>query len=100
MSSWAPWKGFPGLLELVAELKGKGSGTKKIRLLPFLLVAGGHAEKDIAGDDTASWKSTLIREGFEVKTQLRGIGESREIVSIFMEHTRKALEKVENRGSH
>ena len=69
-------EGFPGLLELVAELKGKGSGTKKIRLLPFLLVAGGHAEKDIAGDDMASWKSTLSREGFEVETQLRGLGES------------------------
>lgn len=91
-------EGFPGLLELVAELKGKGSGTKKIGLLPFLLVAGGHAEKDIAGDDMASWKSTLSREGFEVETQLRGLGESSEIISLFMEHTRKALEKVENRG--
>jgi sirohydrochlorin cobaltochelatase len=91
-------EGFPGQLELVAELKGIGPGTKKVRLLPFLLVAGGHAEKDIAGDDTASWKSTLIREGFKVETQLRGLGESHEIVSIFIEHTRIALEKVENRG--
>ena len=93
-------EGFPGLSELVADLKWKGSGTKKIRLLPFLLVAGGHAEKDIAGDDMASWKSTLSREGFEVETQLCGLGESSEIVSLFMEHTRKAMEKVENRGSH
>jgi sirohydrochlorin cobaltochelatase len=93
-------EGFPGLLEIVAEMKGKSSGTKKIRLLPFLLVAGGHAEKDIAGDDMASWKSTLSREGFEVETQLCGLGESSEIVSLFMEHTRKAMEKVENRGSH
>jgi len=91
-------EGFPGQLELVAELKGMGPGTKKVRLLPFLLVAGGHAEKDIAGDDTASWKSNLIREGFKVETQLRGLGESHEIVSIFIEHTRIALEKVENRG--
>jgi sirohydrochlorin cobaltochelatase len=91
-------EGFPGQLELVAELKGIGPGTKKVRLLPFLLVAGGHAEKDIAGDDTASWKSTLTREGFKVETQLRGLGESHEIVSIFIEHTRIALEKVENRG--
>lgn len=93
-------EGFPGLLEIVAEMKGKSSGTKKIRLLPFLLVAGGHAEKDIAGDDMASWKSTVIREGFEVETQLCGLGESSEIVSLFMEHTRKAMEKIENRGSH
>ena len=91
-------EGFPGLSELVADLKWKGSRTKKVRLLPFLLVAGGHAEKDIAGDDMASWKSTLIREGFKVETQLRGMGERQEIVSVFMEHTRIALEKVENRG--
>jgi sirohydrochlorin cobaltochelatase len=91
-------EGFPGLSELLDELKGIGSRTKKVRLLPFLLVSGGHAEKDIAGDDTASWKSTLSREGFEVETQLRGLGESLEIISIFIEHTRKALEKAENKG--
>jgi sirohydrochlorin cobaltochelatase len=88
-------EGFPGLLELLAELKGIDSRTKRIRLIPFLLVAGGHADLDIAGDDKASWKSTLIREGFDVETQLRGMGESPEIVSIFIEHTRKALEKEE-----
>jgi sirohydrochlorin cobaltochelatase len=91
-------EGFPGLSELSVELKGIGPRIKKVRLLPFLLVAGGHAEKDIAGDDTASWKSTLIREGFEVETHLRGMGESPEIISIFIEHTRKAQETAENRG--
>ena len=40
-------EGFPGLSEMVAELKA--SGARKVILLPFLLVAGGHAENDIAG---------------------------------------------------
>ncbi len=82
-------EGFPGLSEMVAELKG--SRVKKVRLLPFLLVAGGHAENDIAGAGPESWKSMLEREGFEVDVHLSGLGEMEGIVSIFLEHTRSAL---------
>jgi sirohydrochlorin cobaltochelatase len=88
-------EGFSGLEDLLPELKG--CGAKVVRLLPFLLVAGGHAENDIVGQSPESWKSTLEREGFEVATDLRGLGESPEIVSLFLEHTRNALEKMENR---
>ena len=88
-------EGFPGLSEMVAELKG--SGARKVILLPFLLVAGGHAEKDIAGAGPESWKSTLEREGFEVEVRLCGLGEMEGIVSIFLEHTRRAMLKMENR---
>ena len=88
-------EGFSGLEDLLPELKG--CGAKVVRLLPFLLVAGGHAENDIAGQSPESWKSTLEREGFEVAADLRGLGESPEIVSLFLEHTRNALEKMENR---
>lgn len=86
-------EGFPGLFEMVAELKG--SGARKVRLLPFLLVAGGHAVNDIAGAGPESWKSTLEREGFEVEVHLRGLGDMEGIVSILLEHTRSALLKME-----
>jgi sirohydrochlorin cobaltochelatase len=86
-------EGFPGLSEMVAELKSLG--TRNVRLLPFLLVAGGHAENDIAGAAPESWKSTLEREGFEVEVQLQGLGETEGIVSIVLEHTRSALVKIE-----
>ena len=84
-------EGFPGLSEMVAELKV--SGARKVILLPFLLVAGGHVEKDIAGTGPESWKSTLEREGFEVEARLCGLGEMEGIVSIFLEHTRRAMLK-------
>jgi sirohydrochlorin cobaltochelatase len=86
-------EGFPGLSEVVAELKS--FGIRKVMLLPFLLVAGGHAENDIAGAAPESWKSTLEREGFEVEVQLRGLGETEGIVSILLEHSRSALLKME-----
>ena len=54
-------EGFSGLAELLPELKG--SGARVVRLLPFLLVAGGHAENDIFGQSPASWKSTLEKGG-------------------------------------
>jgi len=82
-------EGFPGLSEMVAELKG--SGARKARMLPFLLVAGGHAENEIAGAGPGSWKSMLEREGFEVAVGLSGLGEMESIVSIFLEHTISAL---------
>ncbi len=83
-------EGFPGIEELILHLKG--SGTKKVRLLPFLLVAGGHAVEDIAGSGPKSWKSILAREGFDVEASLWGLGENEEMAAIFIEHTRRALE--------
>ena len=87
-------EGFASLAELLPELKG--SGVKIVRLLPFLLVAGGHAENDIFGQSPLSWKSTLEREGYEVVVDRHGLGERREIVSLFLEHTRNALKNMEN----
>ncbi|MCX6673724.1 MAG: sirohydrochlorin cobaltochelatase [Methanothrix sp.] len=87
-------KGFSGLADLLPELKG--SGVRVVRLLPFLLVAGGHAENDIFGQSHSSWKSALEREGYEVVADRRGLCQSPEIVSLFLEHTGNALEKMKN----
>lgn len=82
--------GYHGINSLVADLRD--SGAKVVRLLPFLLVAGGHAENDIFGTGPASWKSILEKEGYEVATDRRGLGDREEAVSLFLEHTRNALE--------
>ena len=64
-----------------------------MRLLPFLLVAGGHANSDIAGEGPDSWMTRLSRQGLSVRADLRGLGERQEIAGIFIEHSRRALEK-------
>ena len=84
-------EGFLGLEKLLPELRG--SGARVVRLVPFLLVAGGHAENDIVGQSPRSWKSILESEGFDVVADLRGLGEREEIVSLFLAHTRNALER-------
>lgn len=86
-------EGFPGLLEMIDELKA--TGVQKVRLRPFLLVAGGHAENDISGPAPDSWKSTLERAGIEVDFHLSALGEIEGIVQILKEHSLKALEEME-----
>jgi len=82
--------GFPGLEEVMAEVRAADVG--RVRLLPFLLVAGGHAAKDLAGDDPRSWKSAFEGAGFEVEVLLRGMGENSGVVEVFIEHTKQAIE--------
>jgi sirohydrochlorin cobaltochelatase len=83
--------GFCGIVSLLPDLLG--SGMRIVRLLPFLLVAGGHAENDIFGQSPESWKSTLVKVGYKVVADRRGLGDRAEIVSLFLEHTRNALER-------
>ena len=87
-------EGAFGLEELLPDLKD--SGAERVLLMPFLLVAGGgsHAENDLFAGDEKSWKSILEREGYAVLCHHRGLGESAEIWSIFLDHTRSALQMI------
>ena len=85
-------EGAFGLEELLPDLKE--SGAERVLLMPFLLVAGGHAENDLFAGDEKSWKSILEREGYAVLSHYRGLGESAEILSIFLDHTRSALQMI------
>lgn len=66
---------------------------KKIHLTPFMLVAGGHAHKDMAGNQRDSWKSLLEAAGYEVECHLKGLGEYDEIQNIYLRHLKKAMEE-------
>jgi sirohydrochlorin cobaltochelatase len=82
--------GFPGLEEALEDVRA--AGIAKVRLMPFLMVAGGHAKKEMAGDDPKSWKSAFEKSGFEVELHLRGMGENPMVVEVFIEHSKKAIE--------
>ncbi len=85
-------EGYPGIEETLLLLKG--SKVERARLMPFLLVVGGHAMSNIAGEGTHSWRSILEHEGFEIEACLKGIGDEEGILRIFSEHTSKALERL------
>ena len=77
-------EGLPSLDEVMARMTGDGVG--KVYLKPFLVTAGGHANKDMAGDDQHSWLSVLQSHGFTVRPILAGLGENPEFARIFVEH--------------
>lgn len=73
------------------------AGYKKIILRPLMVVAGDHANNDMAGDDEDSWKSMFEASGkFEsVETQIAGLGEISAVQSIYLSHTATAISSEE-----
>ncbi len=65
-------EGDPGYETVLGELKK--AKVKSVMLTPFMLVAGDHAKNDLAGEEEDSWVSQLKKEGFTVKTHLKGLG--------------------------
>lgn len=72
------------VIEAISE-----AGYKKVVLRPLMVVAGDHANNDMAGDDEDSWKSMFVSSGkFDsVDTQIEGLGMIPEIQKIYVEHT-------------
>lgn len=81
----------PTLEDVIAALKEKGI-YKKVVLQPLMVVAGDHANNDMAGGEEDSWKTALEAEGYDVECVIKGLGELPAIRSIYVEHTRAALE--------
>lgn len=82
-------EGYPTIDNVIARLNE--NNIKKVTLYPFMLVAGDHASNDMAGDEEDSWKTILKKEGFEVETVLRGLGEDEAVQGLYLEHTEDAL---------
>lgn len=83
----------PSLEDVIAAVKEKGS-YKKVVLEPLMVVAGDHANNDMAGDEEDSWKSTFEAEGFEVECLLEGLGQNEAIQKIYVEHTKEAIDSL------
>lgn len=86
-------EGWPNLETIIPELKAKG--IKKVTLMPMMMVAGDHANNDMAGDDPESHKSILQKEGFTVDTYIHGLGENEAVRGIFVERANEAWDALE-----
>ena len=82
----------PGLEDMLAAV-GEGS-YKKAVLLPLMIVAGDHANNDMAGDDEGPWKTEFEAAGYEVTCMLNGLGELEAIQQLFVEHARAAMDSL------
>lgn len=77
---------YPELLHVMELLKK--SKVKTVHLAPFMIVAGDHANNDMAGEERDSWKSVFEKEGYDVVCHLKGLGEYEEVRKIFVKHLR------------
>ncbi|WP_347474892.1 sirohydrochlorin cobaltochelatase [Sarcina sp. DSM 11001] len=73
--------------------KVKAAGFKKVILRPLMVVAGDHANNDMAGDEEDSWKSMFMADGSfdQVDCQVEGLGRIPEIQALYAAHTAAAL---------
>ncbi len=78
-------EGYPSLDDVVEVLKSHAK-SKKILLKPFMIVAGDHANNDMAGDENDSWKNVLKKAGFTVYPVLEGLGSNDAFAEIFVKH--------------
>ena len=78
--------GFGPILQRIRAEK-----PKKVYLTPLMVVAGDHANNDMAGDDPDSWRSQILAEGVETVCILKGLGEYPEVRQMYIRHAEAAV---------
>ena len=82
----------PSLDDVVEAVKQ--GGYKRVVLRPLMVVAGDHANNDMAGDEDGSWKTTFEKEGFEVVCEVEGLGALEDIQNLFVAHAQAAAHSL------
>ena len=82
----------PSLDDVLAAVE-EGS-YKKVVLEPLMIVAGDHANNDMAGDEEDSWKTAFEDAGYEVTCLVNGLGQLEAIQQLFVEHAQAAVDSL------
>ncbi len=72
----------------------KEGDYKKIILKPLMVVAGDHAQNDMAGDEEDSWKSMFTAEGYDVECVIEGLAQSEDIRNIYIKHIQSVIDDL------
>ena len=72
----------------------KNAGYKKVVLRPLMVVAGDHANNDMAGEDEDSWKSQFeASKAFDsIETQIAGLGGIADVQQLYVSHVKAVLD--------
>ena len=73
----------------------KKAGYKKVILRPLMVVAGDHANNDMAGEEEDSWKSQFDASGAfkSVTCQIEGLGRIDSVQQLYVKHVAEAMNK-------
>ena len=72
----------------------KAAGYTNVVLRPLMVVAGDHANNDMAGSEDDSWKTMFEAAGFNVDCQISGLGEIADVQALYVAHTKAAIEAL------
>ncbi len=90
-------EGYPSREQVVKAVTR--AGARKVRLIPLMLVAGVHFIEDLCENEN-SWKAAFTKAGLEVAVESRGIGARAEVIGIFVDHIREALDIIPGSDHH
>ena len=82
----------PSVEDVLAAVK-QGS-YKRVVLRPLMVVAGDHANNDMAGDEDDSWKTTFEKAGYEVVCEVEGLGALEAVQQLYVEHAQAAVDAL------
>ena len=89
-------EGWPSLETIIPKMKAKK--IKKVTIMPFMMVAGDHANNDMAGSEEDSHKRILEKEGIKVEAYIHGLGENEAVRNVFVERANAAWDALEATG--
>ena len=72
----------------------KDAGYTTVVLRPLMVVAGDHANNDMAGADDDSWKTMFEAAGFTVNCQISGLGRIADVQALYVAHTKAAIDAI------
>ena len=72
----------------------KAAGYTNVVLRPLMVVAGDHANNDMAGSEDDSWKNMFEAAGFTVDCQIAGLGEIADVQALYVAHTKAAIDAL------
>lgn len=82
----------PSLDDVLAAVQA--GEYKRVVLRPLMVVAGDHANNDMAGDEDGTWKKTFEDAGYEVVTVLEGLGQIPVIQDLYVAHAQAAVDSL------
>ena len=80
----------PDFDDVLSMLKEKD--FKKILLKPLMVVAGDHAQNDMAGDEEDSWKNMFMANGYDVECVIEGLAQCEDIRKVYIKHVQKVID--------
>ena len=82
----------PSVEDVLAAVKA--GNYRRVVLRPMMIVAGDHANNDMAGDDEDSWKSIFKKAGYEVECVVEGLGQMEAIQALILIHAGNAIGQI------